>query len=173
VALAAKLNPDVVLMDIGMPELNGLDATRQIVELGNSSRIIAVSMHRERQYVQGILKAGASGYLLKDSACEELIQAVCTVAEGHVYLSPRIGASVIEGLRVGKGDDDSKSLTTREREVLQGVSEGASTKQIALNLGVSGKTVETHRRALMKKLDLYSVAELTKYAIRHGLTALE
>ena len=123
--------------------------------------------------MQGVLKAGAVGYLLKDSACEELIQAVCSVARGDVYLSPRISASVIDGLKSGQGDEDSKSLTTREREVLQAVAEGKSTKQIALDLGVSGKTVETHRRALMKKLDIFSVAELTKYAIRHGLTALE
>ena len=171
VELAAKLNPDIVLMDIQMPELNGTQATKQIIELQNSSRVIAVSVYSERRYVEEVLKAGATGYLRKDCACEELLQAVCLVAEGHVYLSPQIGDSVIENLRVGQDKDKSKPLTKREQEVLQAVAEGKSTKQIALMLGVSGKTIETHRRALMIKLDLFSVAQLTKYAIRNGLTS--
>lgn len=174
VSKAAALAPDIVLMDIGMPELNGIDAARQIGELDRSPRIIALSMHADRQFVQGILRAGATGYLLKDSAFEELAEAVRRVSEGQVYLSPTIASVVVESLQSdsdhGEHDD---SLTSREREVLQLMAEGHSTKEIANRLHISVKTVETHRRQVMHKLDIFSVAELTKYAIRNGLTRLD
>jgi len=174
VAKAARLMPDVVLMDIGMPELNGIDATRQLCELSQPPRIITLSMHSDRQFVQGILRAGATGYLLKDSAFEELAEAVRRVANGQVYLSPAIAGVVVESLQSdsvnGRSDD---TLTAREREVLQLMSEGHSTKEIARQLHISVKTVETHRRQVMRKLNIFSVAELTKYAIRNGLTRLE
>lgn len=174
VAIAAQLTPDIVLMDIGMPELNGIDATRQIGEASKTTRIIALSMHADRQFVQGILRAGAAGYLLKDSAFEELADAVRRVASGQAYLSPAIAGVVVESLQSdsehGEADD---SLSAREREVLQLMSEGNSTKEIAQCLHISVKTVETHRRQVMHKLGIFSVAELTKYAIRNGLTKLE
>jgi DNA-binding NarL/FixJ family response regulator len=174
VAKAARLTPDIVLMDIGMPELNGIDATRQIGELAKPPRIIALSMHADRQFVQGVLRAGATGYLLKDSAFEELADAVRRVADGQVYLSPAIAGVVVESLQSDSGNGLSHdTLTAREREVLQLMSEGHSTKEIARQLHISVKTVETHRRQVMRKLDIFSVAELTKYAIRNGLTKLE
>jgi DNA-binding NarL/FixJ family response regulator len=157
-----------------MPELNGIDATRQIAELAQPPRIIALSMHADRQFVQGMLRAGATGYLLKDSAFEELADAVRRVADGQVYLSPAIAGVVVESLQSDSGNGQSDdTLTAREREVLQLMSEGHSTKEIARQLHISVKTVETHRRHVMRKLDIFSVAELTKYAIRNGLTKLE
>lgn len=171
VTKAEALAPDIVLMDIGMPELNGIDATRKICELARAPRIIALSMHADRQFVQGILRAGATGYLLKDSAFLELAEAVRRVHDGQVYLSPAIAGVVVESLQSESEHDDS--LTSREREVLQLVSEGHSTKEVASRLHISVKTVETHRRQLMHKLDIFSVAELTKYAIRNGLTRLD
>ena len=174
VTKAEALAPDIVLMDIGMPELNGIDATRKIGEMAKAPRIIALSMHADRQFVQGILRAGATGYLLKDSAFVELAEAVRRVHDGQVYLSPAIAGVVVESLQSdsdhGEHDD---SLTSREREVLQLMSEGHSTKEIASRLHISVKTVETHRRQVMHKLDIFSVAELTKYAIRNGLTRLD
>lgn len=174
VAKAARLAPDVVLMDIGMPELNGIDATRQIGEQSSGPRIIALSMHADRQFVQGVLRAGATGYLLKDSAFEELAEAVRRVHEGQVYLSPTIAGVVVESLQSDSDHGENvDGLTAREREVLQLMSEGHSTKEIAQRLHISVKTVETHRRQVMHKLDIFSVAELTKYAIRNGLTRLD
>lgn len=174
VAKAAQLKPDIVLMDIGMPELNGIDATRQLGELDQPPRVIALSMHADRQFVQGVLRAGATGYLLKDSAFEELARAVRQIADGQGYLSPAIAGVVVESLQSESGSGLSgDTLTAREREVLQLMSEGHSTKEIARQLHISVKTVETHRRQVMRKLDIFSVAELTKYAIRNGLTKLE
>ncbi len=174
VRLARELAPDLVVMDIGMPDLNGNEATRQIVAEFPGIKVIALSMHSDKRFVAEMLKAGASGYLLKDCAFEELIHAIQTVTHGQTYLSPGITSVVVEDymrhLNVETGVAD---LTTREREVLQLLAEGRSTKQIAAQLHVSAKTVETHRQKLMEKLNLHSVAELTKYAIRAGLTSLE
>ncbi|MEI6807691.1 MAG: response regulator transcription factor [bacterium] len=173
---AKTLSPDVIVIDIGMPELNGIEATRQITALKCGPKVIGLSMHADRRHVAQMLKAGASGYLLKDCAFEELGLAIETVAKGQIYLSPQIAGTVLtEFKRTAKEDDGSvfAVLTVREREVLQQVAEGSSTKDIAAALGLSIKTVETHRLKIMDKLDLYSVAELTKYAIKEGLTELE
>ena len=176
VQLAKKLLPDVVIMDIGMPDLNGIEATRQILSKESQIKIIALSMYSDRKFVAEMLKAGASGYLLKDSAAEELIQAIRTVIGGGTYLPPSLTDLVVENYvrnptRTEKGA--FSALTPREREVLQLMAEGKSTKRIAGNLHISIKTVETHRLNIMEKLDIHSVAELTKYAIREGLTSLE
>ena len=174
VALVSRKQPDIVLMDVAMPTLNGVDAARQISQLDTPARVIAVSMHDDRRFVQGIFQAGAVGYVLKDSAFEELARAVRVVASGKVYLSPAVAAHVVDGFVENTGEKSNGSvLSAREREVLQLVAEGGSTKVIAQELHIGVKTVETHRRQLMKKLEIFSVAELTKYAVRHGLSSLE
>ena len=179
VRMARKLTPDVIVMDIGMPELNGIECTRQVLSENPDIRVLVLSMHSDRRFVTEMLRAGASGYLVKDSAFDELIRAVRTVANGRSYLSAEIADSVINNFvrRPPDAVDDESSafsvLTTREREVLQLLAEGKTTKEIAAALFVSVKTIETHRRNIMKKLDLHSVAELTKYAVREGLTMLE
>ncbi len=175
VQLAVQLKPDVVIMDVGMPELNGIDATRQIVRQCPRTRVVALSMHSDGQFVTGMLKAGAAGYLLKDSAFEELHDAVQTVLQGKVYLSPSVTGTIVDGYIRSQPvqSADIASLTPREREVLQLLAEGKTTKQIAQILQVSVKTVETYRRQIMEKLNTQSLAELTKFAIRVGLTSLE
>ena len=176
IELAEQTGPDVVVMDIGMPELNGIEATRRIVADHPHTRVIALSMHSDRRFMGEILKAGASGYLLKDGAFEELAGAIRTVMGKKMYLSPRIADVVVEDyVRNPPHGQPSAfaALTPREREVLQLLAEGKATKQAAACLHVSVKTVETHRRQIMTKLDIHSVAELTKYAIREGLTSVE
>ncbi len=173
--LARKLMPHVIIMDIGMPEMNGIDATRQVISENKDIKIIALSMHSDRRFVLEMLKAGASGYLLKDSAFEELVTAVHTVMTGQSYLSPRITDIVVKEYLYNLPKNESTVftvLTVREREVLQLLAEGKSTKQIASTLNLSVKTVETHRQQIMDKLEIRTVAELTKYAIREGLTSL-
>ncbi len=174
--LVRELSPDVVIMDVTMPDLNGIEATRQIVGEFDNVKIIALSMHSDTLFVTEMLKSGASGYLLKDCAFEELARAIRTVVAGKTYLSPAISGVVVDDYlhRLSKVDfSDSEVLTDREREVLQLIAEGKSTKRIALKLHISVKTVETHRRQIMNKLDIHTVAELTKYAVRKGLTSLE
>lgn len=174
VAIVAKKQPHIVLMDVTMPHLNGVEATRQIHELGSSARIIAVSMHNDRHVVQSTLDAGAVGYLLKDSAFDELARAVRFVHKGKVYLSPSIAWNVGDGVvRKESSRAVGSPLSAREREVLQLVAEGNSTKLIAQELHIGIKTVETHRRHLMQKLEIFNVAELTKYAVRNGVSSLE
>jgi len=176
VQLARELAPDLVIMDISMRFLNGIDATCQIMEDLPTVKVIALSMHRDEQFVAGMLEAGACGYLLKDCAAEELIYAVRAVFADQTYLSPGVAAIVAKGYiqTVSKRQASNPSiLTTREREVLQLLSEGMPSKKIALTLNVSVRTVETYRRQIMEKLDIHSVSELTKYAIRKGITSLE
>ncbi len=175
---AERAAPHIIIMDIGMPDLNGIEATRQITSRNGPVRIIALSVHADQQYVVEMLKAGASAYLLKRSASEELVRAIHTVMNGRTYLSPEVAGGVIDQYVRHHGSDPGEdeafeTLTQREREVLQVLAEGKTTKEIAADLGVSIKTVETHRRNIMQKLDLHSVAELTKYAVRQGITQVE
>ncbi len=173
VKMARELSPDVVVMDISMPGLNGIDATRKILSENPRIKIIALSMHSERHIVQQILKAGARGYVLKDCAFEELITAIQAVIQENRYLSPKITSLVLEDyLRNGEKDSASGTLSIREREVLQLLAEGKSTRQIAGELNLSAKTVETHRAQILRKLNLSNLAELIKYAVREGLTSL-
>lgn len=175
VQLVKKLKPHIVIMDIGMPGLNGIEATRQVTTDAPATKVIALSMHSDKRFVVEMLKAGVSGYLLKDSASEELASAIRAVLSGTPYLSPKITDVVLKDYlsTLTKTEPSAFTvLTPREREVLQLIAEGRTTKEIAAALFVSVKTVETHRQQLMEKLDLRSVAELTKYAIREGLTSL-
>jgi DNA-binding NarL/FixJ family response regulator len=178
VQMAQEKKPDVIVMDVSMPDLNGIEATKQIIESLPETRVIALSMHSDKRFVMGMLRAGASGYLLKDCASQELANAIVQVAGGKKYLSPEITGVVIDDFLLGGGSSEevataASQLSPREREVLQLIAEGWSTKQIASHLYVSIKTIETHRRQIMKKLDLHSIADLTKYAIREGLTSIE
>ncbi len=176
VELSRELKPDVVIIDISMPDLNGIEATRQIVAESPGVKVIALSMHSDRKFVREMLSAGASGYMLKDSAFEELDKAISTVNDNQTYLSPGVADTVVKdylGKIVTDNSAASIALTNREREVLQLFAEGKTTKQIASLLCVSIKTIETHRKQIMDKLGLNSIAELTKYAIREGLTSLE
>ena len=176
--LVRELSPDVVIMDIAMPELNGVEATRQITAEFPHVKVIALTMHSDRQYVVEILKAGGSGYLLKDYAFEDLVSAIRMVIAGKIYLCPGIADIVlkdyVQHLSTGPtaNSPTASGLSNREREVLQLLAEGKATKDVASILHVSVKTIETHRQHIMSKLDLRSIAELTKYAVREGLTSL-
>ena len=175
VKLARKLAPDVIIMDIGMPDLNGIEATRQIMAKSPDVKVLGLSIHCDRRFVAQMLAAGAAGYLPKDCAFEELASAISTVAANRKYLSPSVVDTVVEHYvqqMEATGSTAYTVLSPREREVLQLMAEGQTTKQIALSLHVSPKTVETHRRQAMEKLGLYSVAELTRYAVREGLVSL-
>ena len=176
VRAALKHRPDVVVMDISMPGMNGIEATRQITKRLPEVKVLSLSMHADKRFVLAVLEAGASGYLLKESALEELVRAIRAVEAGQTYLSPAIAGFVVEAYKAAHPKTASSMfslLTAREREVLQLIAEGRSTKEIAELLCVSVKTVSTHREHLMKKLNLYSIAGLTKYAIREGLTSTE
>jgi DNA-binding NarL/FixJ family response regulator len=176
VAAVAALKPDIVLMDISMAGLNGIEATRRIASTSAPPKIIMLSMHSDRRFVLESLKAGAVAYLLKDCAFEELLLAIKAVRENRMYLSRLIGDSVIKDyVAIARSVPGSafSILSAREREVLQLLAEGRTTKETAARLHVSVKTIETHRKQIMDKLDIHSVAELTKYAIREGLTPLE
>ncbi|GAB6096691.1 response regulator transcription factor [Desulfatiferula olefinivorans] len=176
VKLCLELRPDVVLMDIGMPEMNGIEATRQIVHAGCKTRVIGLTMHSQRRFIAGMLKAGAVGYLLKTCTIEELITAVMTVMEGKTYLSPAIADIVVKDYVTHSSRETlcrSAELTGREKEVLQLIAEGVSTRDIASRLFVSESTVNTHRRQIMEKLNMHSIARLTRFAIQEGLTPLD
>jgi DNA-binding NarL/FixJ family response regulator len=176
VQLTRELLPTVVVMDISMPDLNGIEATRQITRESPQVKVIALSMHSSRKYVTEMFKAGASGYLLKNCDFEELADAVRVVAEGKTHISPSISDVVVQNYvhRSTEEDDSAFSvLTRREREVLQLLAEGKTTKQAALCLYISPKTVEAHRMNIMHKLNVDGIALLTKYAIQEGLTLPE
>ena len=175
IELVRELLPDVVIMDITMPNLNGVEATRHITSEFPEVKVIALSIHSNSRFVADMLAAGAKGYILKECLFDELIQAIQAVIAGDGYLSSRITGIVVDGYvnrMATVADSPLLTLTSRERQVLQFVAEGKSTKQIALELHVSTKTVEANRRQIMQKLDIHSVAELTKYAVREGLTPL-
>jgi DNA-binding NarL/FixJ family response regulator len=176
-ALAAIVlhKPDIVLMDIAMKNLNGLETTVQIKRDFPDTRVIILSMHATGDYVQQAIRAGAAGYLLKDAATAELGIAVQAVMRGEVYLSPAVSKQVVESYMLRPGGDKSsvEQLTPRQREVLKMIAEGHSTKEIAYRMGVSVKTVETHRTQLMERLDIRDVAGLVRYAIRVGLITAE
>lgn len=175
--LVRKAGAHIVVMDVSMPDLNGIEATRKLLKDNSNIKVVALSGHANREFVREMLKAGASGYVLKTRACEELVQAIREVMKGKKYLSPDIACGVVDEY-VELSAATSKDvafivLTDREREALQLMSEGKSTKEIADDMGISVKTMETHRRNIMEKLNLHSVAELTKYAIREGLTSVD
>jgi DNA-binding NarL/FixJ family response regulator len=175
VRIAKKLQPDVVVMDIAMPDMNGIEATRQIIAEHPGVKVIALSMHSDRHFVSEMLKAGAMAYLLKQCAVDELITAIKTVLKNQTYISPCISSVVVDQFvrNTSKSKPDVFSrLTDREREVLQLVAEGKTSKEIASQLNLSIKTVEAHRLNIMEKLNIHTVAELTKYAIREGLSSL-
>jgi len=176
VRLASELHPDVVIMDIGMPALNGIEATRQIKSELPQTKIIGLSMHVNQRMVVEMLRAGASGYVSKLSAFEELARAVEAVIRGERYLSPSITGFVVDELLDAKGGSEPSvftKLTSREREVLQLIAEGKSSKEIASALHISVRTVDVHRKNLMDKLEIDSVADLTRYAIREGMVSSE
>jgi two-component system response regulator NreC len=176
VRLARETQPQLIIMDVAMPDLNGIEATRQIVSELPRVKVIALSMYADRRFVVNMLKAGAAGYLLKDCAFEELNRAIRAVLAHKTYLSPGVSDILVKDYMTGGPAQETSVfsvLTPREREVLQLMSEGKSTNQIADSLHVSVKTIETHRQQVMHKLNMHSVAELTKYAIREGLTSLD
>ncbi|MBU2498133.1 MAG: response regulator transcription factor [Proteobacteria bacterium] len=175
IKLAKELEPDIIIMDITMPDLNGIEATRRIRSLSEEIKVIGLSMHSDKRFVKGMFEAGASGYLLKDCAFEELVRAVRAVADGLAYLSPAVTSLVLEDFlkQPAGGYSEISLLTPRETEILQLIVEGRSTKEVAYDLGISVKTVESHRRRIMEKLGIHNIAELTKLAIKEGLTSLD
>ncbi len=171
VECASRLKPDVLLLDIGMPNLNGLDAARQILATTPEARILILTIHDSEQVVREVLAAGARGFLLKSDAGRDLVAAVEAVQHRRTFFTPKVAQMLLDGyLRPQESDTLGKCvLTPREREVIQLVAEGKSTKEVASALSLSVKTAETHRTNLMRKLDLHSVADLTLYAVRNGI----
>jgi len=169
-----QLKPDVVLVDISMPQLNGIDATRQLLKTTPNTKVIFVTMHADADYVAEAFRVGAAGYLLKRSAASELVAAIQEVMKGRYYVTPLVTREALSPLFGGRTEPNklSSTLTPRQREVLQLVAEGRSVKEIAAILKVSAKTVEFHKSALMERLDIHTTAELTRYAIGHGLIAM-
>lgn len=176
VQLAQTLAPDVIVMDVNMPNMNGIEATRTIKKQSPDTRIIVLSMHKRTQYVLDMLEAGANAYVLKTKAIQQLIPAIEAVCAGDVYLSPKVATVVAQALvskDQGREPNNASELTARERQVLQLLAEGKSSKQIGTVLKVSEATIVKHRQNIMEKLNLHSVAELTKYAIQQGITSIE
>jgi len=168
VRLAEQLKPDVAILDVAMPVLNGLEAAQQIHKASPRTKVILLTMHPEEQYVAAAMRAGVKGFLLKNQAAQDLVRAIEEVAKGGVYLSPRVSQVIVEA-SLGRREIDADPLTPREREILQLIAEGSATKQVAAQLGISVKTAESHRARIMKKLDVHEVAGLVRYAIRQGL----
>jgi DNA-binding NarL/FixJ family response regulator len=167
VKLAAQLRPDVVMMDVSMPILNGIEATRRTVKLRPRPRVLMLSMHDDSEYVRKALSAGASGYLLKTAPRRELELALAAVIRGEIWISPSIAGTLVEDISRRAPHHDE--LTPRQREILQLIAEGHTTKQIARRLHIGVKTVETHRAQLMERLDIHNIAGLVRYAIRSGI----
>ncbi len=173
---ASLCAPDLILLDIAMPDMNGIEAARRLRVLHPSVKIVALSAHTDKRYVLAMLEAGAQGYVVKSGSGEELLRAIHEVTRDRSYLSPEVAGTLIDSYRQRLFPIEASAfelLGAREREVIQLLAEGGSSKEIASKLGVSARTVETHRRNIMRKLDLHSVAALTKYAVREGLTSLE
>jgi DNA-binding NarL/FixJ family response regulator len=168
VDLAGQLQPDVIVMDVAMPELNGIEATRRIADLSPRSRVLALSMHKDSVYVREILRAGARGYLLKDSISSDLLAAVRAIARGEGYLSPGVSDAVLNDYR-RHVTDPIDLLTSREREVLQMIAEGKTNKEIATVLNLSVYTVDAHRGRIMEKLNMHTATDLVRFAVRAGL----
>lgn len=168
VRLAAELKPDLVIMDIAMPELNGVEATRQIMEQAPEAKVLILSMHKDAVYVRESLRVGAKGYLLKDGIDQDLLNAVRSIARGEAFLSPAVSKMVLDDYRE-QVSDPLDLLTAREREILQMLAEGKTAKDIASALDLSVYTVDAHRARIMKKLDLHSAGELVRYAMRKGI----
>ena len=174
VAQARLLRPEVIVMDIAMPELNGVEATRLILAELPQARVVALSMYADRRFVAEVLRAGALGYVLKDGAFEELALAIRTVTQGKTYLSPSIAGLVVEELvrrTAAPGTPSLGGLTPRERQVLKLLADGMRPREIAQELAISVKTVEVHKQNLMNKLEIHTASELTRFAIREGLSA--
>lgn len=168
VRLARMLHPDVAVLDLSMPLLNGLQAAQEILHVSSRTRTILLTMHTEDQYVLEAVRAGIRGYVVKQQAAMDLVQAIREVASGAMYLSPTVSQAIIRAY-LSKTDLPSDPLSLRERQVLQLVAEGKTTKEVARILGISAKTAETHRDHIMKKLDLHETAGLVRYAIRRGV----
>jgi DNA-binding NarL/FixJ family response regulator len=168
VELAEQGKPDIVVMDVAMPELNGIEATRRLLGALPHARVIALSMHKDSVYVREVLRAGARGYLLKDSGAEDLVRAIRAVAGGESWLSPAVSNAVLDDYR-RHVTDPIDLLTSREREVLQMLAEGKTNKEIATILNLSVYTVDAHRGRIMEKLNLHSINELVRFAVRQGL----
>lgn len=174
--LVDELKPEIVIMDIAMPDMNGIEATRRISSEHPEIKVLILSMHHDKRMVIEVFNAGARGYLLKECASDELLRAIRTLLQGETYLSPKISSIVVKDLvkkQQGENPSEIFSLSSREREVLQLLAEGKNMKEIAFTLDVSIKTVEAFRKRLMDKLKVNSIAELTKIAIREGLTTLD
>jgi len=174
--LVTRLKPEILILDLAMPGLHGIEVARRLHESSRSTRIIVLSMHSDRRYVIEALRAGAVAYVLKEAGFSELIDVIREVRDGHLYLSPLVSEQVIKDyIRLAEVDEGSAFalLSAREREVLQLLAAGRATKEIASELHLSVKTVESHRKQIMDKLEIHSVAELTKYAIREGLSSLD
>jgi two-component system, NarL family, response regulator NreC len=171
VRLAEQHRPDVAIIDVAMPLLNGIEATRQMVRKVPGVRVLILSMHADEVYVTQILKAGAAGYLLKDSADADLFRAVVALAQGHSFFSPAVAKMMVEEYVRPRpeGVDRYESLSQREREIFQLVAEGKTNKEIAMLLGISPTTVETHRARIIQKLDLHSATQIALYAVRRGV----
>ncbi len=173
--LAKKIHPDIIIMDINMPDLNGIEATSRIISEMPGSRVLALSMYADRGFLIKMLKAGAKGYLLKDCASDELVNAIKVILKNRIYISPSLVDDMVRDyIQLADSVDLSafSILTPRERDVLQRLSEGRSTKEIAFDLNLSIKTIETFRLKIQEKIGLRSIAELTKYAVREGITSL-
>ncbi|MEP7155812.1 MAG: response regulator transcription factor [Betaproteobacteria bacterium] len=176
VAMVKLHHPDLVIMDITMKELNGIEATAQIKSIAPATRVLILSMHTTEDFVRRAIMAGASGYLVKDSAPLDLKMAIAAVMRDEIYLSPRVSKHVVAGFLHGKPQTSGTNmdvLTARQREILQMIAEGKSTKEIAFQLDLSVKTVETHRAALMERLGIHDIAGLVLYAVRHGLISVD
>jgi DNA-binding NarL/FixJ family response regulator len=166
--LAEKLRPDIVLMDVQMPELNGIEATRRMVAANSRIRVLVLSMHKEALYVREVLKAGARGYILKDAIDTELLSAMRSVARGDGYISPGVSNALLTDYRE-QSSNPLDTLSTREREVLQLIAEGKTNKEVATKLNLSVYTVDSHRGKIMEKLNLHSAGELVRFAMKNGL----